>query len=376
MKRIPIEPRDNWKGIVESQGFHFHSPDDRPYWDESAYYHLTSAEIDTIETATAALDEMCLKAVDHVIETKRFEPFQIPLAFVPMIVQSWRRDEVTLYGRFDLAYDGVSPPKLLEYNADTPTSLLEQAVVQWFWFKDRFPDRDQFNSTHDRLIEAFRRLLAETKQSRLHFTCVETSLEDFMTTGYLRDVAIQAGFDTEFTPLPLLGFNHRLRRFVDQNDRPVDVCFKLYPWEWMVREEFSKYLLLNTTRWLEAPWKMLLSNKAILPVLYELFPESPYLLRASHDPLRFDIPQVRKPILSREGANVAVMLPGKPPAETEGPYGPPYVYQEYHPLPTFDGHHPVIGSWMINGHPTGIGIREDTGLVTGNTSRFVPHIFS
>jgi glutathionylspermidine synthase len=36
-----------------------------------------------------------------------------------------------LYGRFDLAYRGDGPPKLLEYNADTPTALFEAAVVQW-----------------------------------------------------------------------------------------------------------------------------------------------------------------------------------------------------------------------------------------------------
>jgi glutathionylspermidine synthase len=376
MNRISIQPRDNWQSLVESKGFHFHTPDDQPYWDESAYYHFSTAEVDAIETATYALNDMCLRAVQHVIDTKRFDPFLIPPAFVPFIVDSWNRDELTLYGRFDLAYDGTNPPKLLEYNADTPTSLLEQSVIQWHWFKDRFPNLDQFNSTHERLIEAFQRLRAESKQRRIYFTCLETSLEDFMTTQYLRDCAIQAGFDTVFLPLPRLGFNRPRQHFVDEQECPIDLCFKLYPWEWLVREQFSQYLLLNNTRWLEAPWKMLLSNKAILPVLYELFPDSPYLLRASHDPLRADIPQVRKPILSREGANVTLMLPGHPPTETDGPYGPPYVYQEYHPLPNFNGHRPVLGSWMINGHATGLGIREDPTPITGNLSRFLPHVFS
>ena len=72
--------------------------------------------------------------------TDLFEPFQIPPQFVDFVKQSWDRDEVTIYGRFDLCFDGRRTPKLLEYNADTPTSLLEAAVVQWFWFKDVFAE--------------------------------------------------------------------------------------------------------------------------------------------------------------------------------------------------------------------------------------------
>ena len=45
------------------------------------------------------------------------------------------------------------------------------------------------------------------------------------------------------------------------------------------------------------------------------------------------------------------------------------------PLPDFDGHHPVIGSWVIANQAAGIGIREDTSPITGNNSRFVPHYF-
>ena len=36
----------------------------------------------------------------------------------------------------------------------------------------------------------------------------------------------------------------------------------------------------------------------------------------------------------------------------------------------------MIGSWLVASQPCGIGIREDTSLVTGNNARFVPHIIS
>src|SRR5882724_11087135 len=126
MQRMRSTPRTDWAKTVESQGFYFHTTDEeQPYWDESVYYRFTRAEIDDLEKATYALNEMCLKAVDHVIQNNLYQQFQIPAEHWPWVKTSWDRDEITLYGRFDLAFDGSGPPKLLEYNADTPTSLLE-----------------------------------------------------------------------------------------------------------------------------------------------------------------------------------------------------------------------------------------------------------
>src|SRR6476620_4290839 len=156
MRRYNIQPRENWTKTVESQGFHFHSVDEEPYWDESVYYLFTAAQIDTLERATYELDRMCLDAVQHVIDNNLLAQFQIPVAFEEWIKRSWDRDELTIYGRFDLVYDGTGQPKLLEYNADTPTALLEAAVIQWYWMKDTNPSLDQFNSIHDRLIEAWK----------------------------------------------------------------------------------------------------------------------------------------------------------------------------------------------------------------------------
>jgi glutathionylspermidine synthase len=287
------------------------------------------------------------------------------------VLKSWDRDERTIYGRFDLAYNGRGGPKLLEYNADTPTSLLEAAVIQWQWMKETHPNLDQFNSIHERLIEAWQ-AVRPTTHGAMYFTCLNGHLEDFMTVSYLRDTAMQAGLDTQYIDIEAIGWNFDRRLFVDQQERHISDCFKLYPWEWLVRERFSEMLLSDTTRWLEAPWKMILSNKAILPTLYELFPDSPYLLPAGFEPPGRDY--VRKPILGREGANVEVMVNGRQIVNTEGNYGAPYVYQRYYPLPNFEGNYPVIGSWMVNGWACGIGIREDLSPVTQNTSRFVPHV--
>ena len=370
MERTPSTVRANWQTRVEEQGFVFHTADEQPYWDESACYRFTPSEIDTIEAASYALDKMCLEAVQFVIDSNLYELFAIPAAFRPWIAQSWDRDEHTIYGRFDLAFDGRSPPKMLEYNADTPTSLLEASVIQWTWLKDVHPNLDQFNSVHERLIEAWKPWAG----CRVHFSAIDDSAEDAMTTHYLRDVATQAGVKTTYLPVDRIGLRQADGAFVDETNLPIETCFKLYPWEWMTGEKFGPKLLTAATRWLEPPWKMLLSNKALLAVLWQLFPKSPFLLETAFSPIEGSY--VRKPLLSREGANVTIMQNGSTIAETPGAYKAPYVFQRYSPLPVFAGNRPVIGSWMVNGYACGIGIREDDGLVTGNTSRFVPHVIA
>jgi glutathionylspermidine synthase len=371
MRRYRTRPRSNWQQIVESQGMLFHSVDQRVYWDESAYYAFSLQEVNAIEKATYDLNDMCLQAVQYVIDENRLDEFGIPETHQDWVRRSWDQDELTLYGRFDLAFNGPGPPKLLEYNADTPTSLLEAAVIQWFWLQDQFPRRDQFNSIHERLIEAWQRI-AVTTPGRVHFAAVGESQEDFMTVAYLRETARQAGLKDEYLDVLKIGFDPRRQLFVDMQERPIHTCFKLYPWEWMTHEEFAPQLLQTPTRWFEPPWKLLLSNKALLVILWELFPESPYLLEADYEPISGDA--VRKPLLSREGANVQITVGGDVLIETDGPYDGPVVYQAYQPLPRFEGNSPIIGSWMVNGYACGVGIREDEGPVTGNTSRFVPHL--
>lgn len=371
IRRESCEPRANWKSIVERQGLLYHTIDGRPYWDESACYVLAGATVAAIERATDALNEMCLAAVALVLAEDRLDEFEVPPALHDWVRASWGGDDVTIYGRFDLACDGRSPPRLLEYNADTPTALLEAAVIQWFWLRDRFPHGDQFNSIHERLIEAWRRV-PSVPGRRIHFAATPGSQEDFMTVAYLRETARQAGHVDAYLDVDRIGWDVRRSGFVGLEGEPIDVCFKLYPWEWLTQEPFAAFLPAARTGWLEPPWKMLLSNKALLVVLWELFPDSPYLLPASYEPLPGD--HVRKPLLSREGANVQVNVGGRTIAETGGSYGDgPVVYQAYAPLPDCGGRFPIIGSWLVNGHACGVGIREDASRITGNASRFVPH---
>lgn len=372
MKRLPLTPRADWQRRVEKVGLTFHTTGaGEPYWDESACYLFSLAEIDQIEAATLALNDLCLKAVEHIITHDLWDEFEIPEGFVDFMRKSWDEEEISIVGRFDLLYDGVNPPKLAEYNADTPTALLEAAVVQWFWLQDVTPSDDQFNSLHERLIEVWKRVKAELGIP-VTFVAVDNHAEDYMTVTYLRDTAQQAGLTTQYLPISSIGWNAARRTFVDLRERTLGCIFKLYPWEWLMREKFGQHICGATTRWLEPPWKALLSNKAILPLLWKLFPDHPNLLPASWDSLPGRC--VKKPVLGREGANITILEYGAKVEATTGEYDDgEFIYQQFHETPKFDGRTIVLGSWMVNGYACGMGIRETDNLITTNTSRFVPH---
>lgn len=376
MRREVQTPRPHWRAEVERLGLVFHTFAGKPYWNEEAAYVFSMAEVETLERATNDLHAMCLEAVERVIQRRDYARFAIPEAAHAVIERAWELDPPAVYGRFDLCFDGVHPPKMLEYNADTPTSLLEAAIVQWHWLQAVSPGADQFNSIWEGLVEKWRALKEEGLMGSdlVHFACMNVP-EDLMTTAVLMDAAQEAGLRPYLMPMTEITWDNLGRRFVDKFHRDLETCFKLYPWEWMVAEEFGPMALetYGRTQWVEPIWKMILSNKAILAVLWEMYPDHPNLLPAYLDGPHDLTSYVRKPILGREGSNVSVVSPTLS-AEADGPYGEEgFVYQTYAPLPTFDGHHTVIGSWVIDGEARGIGIRESDGPITEDTSRFVPH---
>jgi glutathionylspermidine synthase len=375
MIRKSLTPRADWKAAVEALGLIWHSSEGDPYWDESACYSFSMAQIRTIEKATEELYQLFLAAGQSVIDRNLFSYFGIPDWCVPLIKSSWEDEPPALnYGRFDLGYDGKSPPKLFEFNCDTPTSLLEAAVVQWAWKEAVFPKADQFNGIHDALVAQWQ-AIAPRISNEAHFTHVaDAAGEDTITVSYMRDVAHEAGVATIPILLEDIGWHEKARHFVDLAEAPIGALYHLYPWEWLVAEGFGPNIAqsMDRTHWIEPIWKMIWSNKAILAVLWELFPNHPNLLPSFMSPIDGD--HVRKPILAREGANVSIVRGGSILAESEGDYGAEgYVYQAIYDLPGTGRQRPVIGSWIVDGAAIGMGIRED-GPITGNGARFIPHI--
>lgn len=373
MRRERRAPRADWIARCEDVGFAFHTIDGAPYWDESASYAFSLEQVECIEAAVEDLYARCLELVDWIVQTRRFEPFGLSKIAIDAITASWQRQDPSLYGRFDLSWDGVTgTPKLLEFNADTPTGLLEASVVQWFWLKDVDPSADQFNSIHEQLIERWRH--AVPAGAHVHFAAIGDHDEDVGTTRYLMDTALQAGHAVTFVPIDQIGWHAGDGAFVDADGRRIEHLFKLYPWEWMWDEAFAEHVERSGTRFIEPPWKLLLSSKAMLPLLYERNRDHPNILPASFSD-SLGRPSVRKPVYSREGANVALLL-STGELQTDGPYDERRsIHQAFAPLPCFSDRYPVIGAWVIGERAAGIGIREDDSPITRNSSRFVPHYF-
>jgi glutathionylspermidine synthase len=393
MQRVELPERPGWMKTAEDLGFRFHTMYGEPYWDETSAFSFTLEQIERdIEDPSTELHAMCLQAVDVVVVSEELMGrLGIPETFRDFVVRSWRAREPALYGRFDLAYDGTGPAKLLEYNADTPTSLYEAASFQWLWLEEMReagalpPTADQFNMIHEALVSRFQEMFVPG--GNLHFASAEGVEEDFATVEYMAWAAKEAGLFAHYTPLEAIGVTET-GQFADAEDRVIGALFKLYPWEEMLEDPFAAAIPGAHCRVIEPPWKALLSNKGILPVLWRLFEGHPNLLpaffedeitsggaavdRAAADMTRG---RVTKPIFSREGASIRIDEAGLSPL-LSGDHSydrHARIVQAYAALPRMGGMYPVLGSWIVGNACVGLGIREDASRITQNLSRFKPH---
>ena len=393
MKRIPIGARDDWREKAQEAGFEFHTMYGEPYWEEETVYEFTLAQVeDDIEDPSTELHAMCREAAAHIVASEELmERLAIPRAHWDLVANSWKDDEPELYGRFDLIYDGTGPAKMIEYNADTPTSLFESASFQWTWLEDmlargRLPEEaDQFNGTFEALVARFAEIFP--LGTDIHFSAFETLVEDYSTVETMAYAARAAGMGAHFVDIGKIGVTDT-GQFADADALVIGALFKLYPWEDMLRDDFADHIATARCRVLEPAWKAVVSNKGILPVLWELFEGHPNLLPTFFaDDLETSTPAlgraqdaldrgtVLKPLFSREGSSITIRENGEITEEaTDRQYADhPMVAQAYAPLPDFDGARPVIGSWIVGRTCAGMGLREDRSRITQDLSRFKPH---
>ena len=383
MQRITCPERDDWRLTAEQTGFGFHTIDGERYWDERAYYAFSLDEIEReIEGPTGEIDAMCLELVGRAVDDERtLRRLKIPEAFWPLIAASWHNDEGSLYGRLDLAFDGRGPAKLLEYNADTPTSIFEAAVFQWTWLEQAIDRRitpsraDQFNSIHERLIEAWKKL----GQGRpLHLTGTVDNLEDAGTLAYLEDTAAQAGLATTLIDIQDIGWRDD-GNFVDLDNRAIAFAFKLYPWEWMFHDAFGARLAATPTRWIEPPWKAILSNKGILAAAVGDVSASPEFaagLFRGRSGRRFArrLLRAQAAVFPRRGQCRAGQRRRRRWRNSKGRMAPRVLSgRPMRHCRVFQISIRCSAAGWSTTPPCGLSIREDENPITGNTSRFLPH---
>ena len=375
MRRIAVEMRPDWERKVRVCGLAWRAGE-QPGWAECACYEFDAREIEILENATVEIERMALAAVRHVVENRLYAQLAVPETAIPLVESSWEAGAQSLCTRFDLAWDSVHPPKLLECGAEFPSSLVEAAVVQREWLGEVYPGRGQSNSLHPKLVAAWRGFASRLPRGRVDF-CLLDEPEGRTIGTFLAETARQAGLTASIFPIQEIGWNGLT--FEGPDGRPLDAVCKLYPWDSMAREEFGRHIRGAPTVWIEPPWKMLLANRGILPVLWKLFPRHPNLLEASFDTPGLLMSWVKKPLVGREGDGITLHQPGKD-IETAGAGRQAVIYQDLAPVRAFDGAYPVIGSWVVGGPegaaPAGVGVRESDLPVSTRASCFVPHVLA
>lgn len=396
MRKVQGVERADWKARAEEAGFTFHSMHGEPYWDETSAYAFTLEEIETrLEDPSTELHAMVREAVGQLVSNEaQMARMGIPEAHMAFVSNSWTEGEAELYGRMDLAYDGTGPAKLLEYNADTPTSLFEAGHFQWDWLEGAkaaglIPaGADQLNRLQEALTERLAEICPAGEQ--LHFAAVAGAAEDYATVETMAYAARDAGLGAHYVDMNAIGIDPS-GRLLDDQARVIGTLFKLYPWEDFLRDDAADALIGSGTRFLEPPWKALVSNKALLAVLWEMFEGHPNLLPTfleadveagspawdrAQSAGHFAQGLVRKPIFSREGAGVRIEGPDGAllEASQNASYDThPTVIQAHAPLPDMDGFRPVMGTWVVGETCVALGIREDRSRITQDLSRFKPH---
>ncbi|TLD21535.1 hypothetical protein PspLS_09239 [Pyricularia sp. CBS 133598] len=423
MRRVRTEPRANFVRLVHSQGLVFNR-DPLPegqhehYWPDNRYYAFNNEDIRLLANAAADVFAMLSEATDHIIEHPELitGKLAIPEFCLKQIAQSWKRTPAfgSVYSRFDICFGGLNHPdpqlrvpKFYEINADTPTTLLESASIQFSWLQQTGHGPDQYNDVEEKLVAAWRRNMAEMEKKlghkpKVHFASTRSREgEDEINTEYLAATCRTAGYETKNIWLNEISLGED-ERLYDQDGEHIDVVYKLYPWELIIKEKFAQLCFSDMenvgrrdangkytggTIWIEPPYKLLWTSKAMFAILWELFKNDPRGKWLLPTYLEADRPAdmvryARKPIFARKGAGVTLKDGEETLFKTDasgfGDEG--YVVQELTVLPAFkDGKtaktfYPVIGLWMIDGAPAGIGIREDLQQVTTDCSSFIPNV--
>ena len=394
MERISIAPRDGWQAKVEGIGFNWHTPNGQTYWDESAYWKFNATDVEHLRSTTLNLYEMMLDTIEFVISGKMLPLFGYNPEIIALIKKSWEEsdNEPTLYGRFDLAYDGVQA-KMLEYNGDNPGTLFEASMVQKAWVQDRFPGVGQFNGIHERLVDMFRVLgqLVRTQPrygnatSVVHLTTLTPSAEGEGTCGYLANCAKEGSVYTKFVGLSDIGWREDSLNdegyFTDTDDMRIASLIKLAPLGWMLGDEggesFIQALMSNNLRMIEPAWKLVASNKRILSAMWDRYPYHPALLPtfATQTPDLSVSGYAKKPYNGLEGQNITLVGQGGATVDqTGGSFeSDQFVYQELANLAQSGGNFASFGTWLIGGQAVGLSVRESTSAITDAAARFVPH---
>ena len=381
IERIAITQRDNWRQVADNIGYNYYDNGNGTMaWNESNVYSVTKDSLNQISIATETMHRMCLNIVDKYIRmgSDGLNQFHIPQCMHAYIQKSWERDPF-LIGRFDWAWT-PSGLKMIEYNADTPATIPESTIMMALWLKNYAKNNLSYISYYRSLssILSVRQIVKTLRSMRgkrknMHIIPYPDNTEDKTHAVYWSAFARKAGWNTSICELR--DFNISASNQFESKGKTSDAVIRMYPWEFMLREPGRQNLYKNDCLFLNPAWTSLLSNKALLPLLWKEYPGHPLLLQAYHEHPHGMSHYVAKPIHSRGGENVNVFQDNAIKETSQGTYsGYPDIYQEFVDTRVIDSNVSTsVGSWIVGNRFAGLTFREDSSLIVKNCSAIVPH---
>lgn len=378
---------------LEELGFTWHTDKDGTKYVSDELVEVSALEAEAYYEAANEIYDMYVEAAEHVIKNNLFFDLGIPFNLIETIKKSWENDvHWHIYSRFDLAggIDGKAI-KLIEFNADTPTSLFESALLQWALLKNNNMDEEQqFNNIYETISQNFKRLITLFDDTELFderydgwkilFSSMAGNDEEETTTRLLQQMATDAGFNTSFEYLQNVQFDEN--GIADADGHGYEYWFKLYPWEDIATDEpelattLSNIMQNQKAIILNPAYTLLFQSKGMMKILCDMFPDSPYLLKTSFEPLK-GIKHVEKTVFGREGANTKIIdADGTILEQTEGPYeNYKKVYQEYVDFPKDAKGVKYQAGVFFAYEACGMSFRKGSEIMD-NMSKFVGHVLT
>jgi glutathionylspermidine synthase len=349
---------------------------------------VTETERDAYYNAANELYELFCAAAEHVIQHNLFDKLDIPKNLIELIKITWEDDRhLHLFGRFDFAggVDGL-PIKVMEFNADTPSSLPETAIIQWAQAKaNNLNEENQFNFVYDSLIDNFVRLRDENADliPRLLVSTMSNAPEDDANVSVICEAAREAGFEVFFNYMEDVTFSENEGIFakIEERYERCDFWFKLVPWEYIGQEEPELASLLTTivkkrlAIVINPAYTLLFQSKGILKYLWDLYPNHPLLLATFFEKPKHSSGFVKKAMLGREGANVSIYNSnGETEEATTGEYGEQkMVYQNLAKLNSDDFPYFYQAGVFFAWEGCGLGFRRNASKIIDNAAHFLGH---
>lgn len=399
MKRVSVSLRDDADNkAFESGVFKAERslPNGEIYrtWDESSAYIITRNEVDTILDKAVNIVNMGREAVDFLLDGE-WGTLGLPIPVFEYARNSFDDQEIELFTRYDFAYLGNGQIKLVNIEADAPSLLVETAEAQRKWLWDKFAQKakqhkvTQLNSIPEMTKSAFGQLYKMSPEGNFHILDSESTRgKEWFASSYIKNLAEKAGWDIGRVRLKDLSWDNQQKRWEDHAENKINGVYKQLPWDMLFDHMLMREIVAhsqNLERIFEPAWKTILSSRAIMPALHELYPRSALISPASlsrSKKLGEDI--VAAPMLRSASRNEVGTLKGR----RFTAWGEDIkdfrnqksmIYRKLEIPKRFKdsnggGQFTYLSIFTVAGNIAGLGIQETKLPLLGQHSTFKPHI--